>query len=238
MTVQPTARADVAPEKRRGRRLSHNLNGQRLGRKGHDTRERIIAATVEFIAENDDAPVSLSAVARRASLGLTSIYSYFADLPELLFAVLEPVMADAEASYLKLVGEIWPDDELGERSQAFVYAFFAFWQRNSRILHLRNSLADQMDVRMMEHRIRSSQPVIRNFIRLMEHDPREVKTAAAGMATVLYIGLERTVAVVTDVTMPKVLPGRFAPDIAHFLEAEGRLLEMGIREHREAARQS
>ena len=67
---------------------------------------------------------------------------------------------------------------------------------------------------------------------------REVKTAAAGMATVLYIGLEPTVAVVTDVTMPKVLPGRFAPDIAHFLEAEGRLLEMGIREHREAARQS
>ena len=235
MTAQTLLIHETANPRPPGR-VSHNVNGQRLGRKGRDTRERILAAAVELIQEEGDTPVSLSAVARRASLGMTSLYSYFADFSELIVAVLEPVMAEAEARFLRLAREPWPDEELGERAQAFIAAFYAFWERNSRILHLRNSLADQMDVRMMEHRIRSAQPVIRNFIRQMHHDPREVKTAAAGMATVLYIGIERMVAVTTDVTMPKVLPAHFAPDIEHLIEAEGRLLELGIREYRSRAR--
>ena len=49
--------------------LSHNLNGQRLGRKGRDTRERIIAAAQEILTEPiEDGLITLSEVARRASI--------------------------------------------------------------------------------------------------------------------------------------------------------------------------
>src|SRR3546814_7301779 len=82
--------------------VSHNLNGQKLGRKGRITRERILAAAIELIDSPEEA-VTLSAVARRASLGMTSLYNYFTDLTELLLAVLEPVMATAEKSYLALL---------------------------------------------------------------------------------------------------------------------------------------
>src|SRR5690349_300939 len=71
--------------------VSHNLAGQRLGRKGRDTRDRIIAAAVELIYCSPADPLTLSAVARQANLGMTSLYNYFGDLPELLAAVLEPV---------------------------------------------------------------------------------------------------------------------------------------------------
>ncbi|MFD1613235.1 TetR/AcrR family transcriptional regulator [Sphingomonas tabacisoli] len=235
-TVHIPARSGPAkPKPTTTRRVSHNLNGQRLGKKGRDTRDRILAATVAVLQSEEDSGVSLSEVARRASLGMTSIYSYFADLTELLLAVLEPVAAEAEASYLKMLREPWPDEELGERSAMFVSAFHDFWQRHTRILHLRNTMSDRQDARMMAHRVRSAQPVIRNIIRQMGHDPKVVKTSAAGMATVLYTGIERMIAVVTDRTLAKVVPGEFAPDVAHFLEAEARLLELGIREYRRSA---
>src|SRR3546814_11955977 len=56
--------------------VSHNLNGQKLGRKGRITRERILAAAIELIDSPEEA-VTLSAVARRASLGMTTLYNYF-----------------------------------------------------------------------------------------------------------------------------------------------------------------
>ena len=52
--------------------LSHNLLGQRLGRKGRDTRERILAATARLLLGPADNVISLSAVAREASLGMTT----------------------------------------------------------------------------------------------------------------------------------------------------------------------
>ena len=49
--------------------VSHNLNGQRLGRKGRDTRARIIAVAQEIIADSPEAmmPPMASALLEPAS---------------------------------------------------------------------------------------------------------------------------------------------------------------------------
>jgi AcrR family transcriptional regulator len=91
------------------RALSHNLNGQRLGRKGRDTRDRIIAAAQILIADRYAPPLTLSAVAREASLGMTSLYNYFGDLTELLLALLEPVVVEAETAYISKLRARWSD---------------------------------------------------------------------------------------------------------------------------------
>src|SRR4051812_7547086 len=89
-------KAKRAPAARAAKPGSHNLNGQRLGRKGRLTRDRILVAANELLATPTDVPFSLSAVARQASLGMTSLYLYFTDLTELLLAILEPLMDEAE----------------------------------------------------------------------------------------------------------------------------------------------
>ena len=89
--------------------LSHNLQGQRLGRKGRDTRERILLAAETLLAAPPGAPITLSAVAREASLGMTTLYLYFSDFTELLLAVLDGIMATAEDSYIGRLRERWPD---------------------------------------------------------------------------------------------------------------------------------
>jgi AcrR family transcriptional regulator len=212
--------------------VAHNLNGQRLGRKGRDTRDRIIAAAQELIAETEEVGlVTLSEVSRRASIRIGTLYIYFADLTELILAALEPVMATIEDEYVHLVREYWPDDELHDRALTFVKAYFGFWERHSRILHLRNSMADRGDERMMQHRVRSAIPVMRLLVTQMGSRPLERGTLVSSMATALMTGLERVATVMTDGKMTKILNEPVNP-MDYLLESEARLFELAIRDQR------
>ncbi len=215
--------------------VSHNLNGQKLGRKGRVTRERILAATVELIAESTDAPISLSAVARRAGLGMTSLYVYFADLTELLMAVLEPVMREAAepGGYYNLLANYWSDDDLEDSCRAFVQAYFEFWKKHSRILHLRNSLSDQYDKRMMLARIRSAQPVIALFRKQLVAEGKPIEQVGGDMASVLMTGLERAVTIATDDVSQAMFTPELGPRQTNVVEPLSRLMYLAVRDCRE-----
>jgi AcrR family transcriptional regulator len=217
--------------------ISHNLNGQRLGRKGRDTRDRIIAATQTLLDGPRDLPITLSAVAREASLGMTSLYSYFNDLTELLLAMLEPAMAEAEGSYVFKLRSEWPEATLKGHCLDFVHAFYGFWLRHSRLLHLRNSLADNQDGRMARQRVAAATIVIRLIVKQMDQDENAIRSDAFGMATVLYAGIERIITVATDDALESLLRDNFSSNIQHYLESEARLLELGIRDYRGTADQ-
>jgi AcrR family transcriptional regulator len=230
--------ATTAPERSRDAKapvLIHNLNGQKLGRKGRDTRQRIITATEELLSEMPLEQVSLSAVARKVPLRMSSLYLYFADLTELLLAVLEPVMAKAEESFLAQMRERWPDESLYDHCLKFLQAYHAFWDRNSPILHLRNQLADRKDIRMMHARVRAAQPVIGLIVEQMDHGDEPPGTAAYGMASVLYTGIERVVTIATDKELQIALQSGVTPPVDRWLLSEARLLELGLRDYRATA---
>jgi AcrR family transcriptional regulator len=209
--------------------LSHNLLGQRLGRKGRVTRERILAAADRLLADPAGAPLSLSAVAREASLGMTSLYLYFSDLTELVIAVLEPIMASAEASYLAQLRPRWPEDALGRNCLAFVTAYYGFWERHSRILHLRNTYG-MGDPRIALHRINAAQPLIDLLTRQMDGDAAIPGTLRRGMASALVTGMERIVTVTTDAEIASLFEN--GPDVLNLLRGQARLLELGIADGR------
>ena len=224
--------ASAVPEPSRAAAISHNLNGQKLGRKGRDTRERILAAAADIIANEPETQISLSAVARRASLGMTSLYNYFTDLTELLLAVLEPVMATAEDEFVGQLREYWPDDRLTERCTQFVVAFYGFWDRHARLLHLRNNMADAHDLRMMRHRVSSTQPVIRLLVQQMDGDPDAFNTPATAMAAVLMTGIERSITVNTDDYVTTLFGETNMRKKEHYLWPAARIMELAIRDAR------
>ena len=230
-TTMPADRGrDVKPPA-----LIHNLNGQKLGRKGRDTRQRIIAATEELLSEMPLEQISLSAVARKVPLRMSSLYLYFADLTELLLAVLEPVMTKAEDAFLAQMRHRWPDDGLYDHCLAFLHAYHGFWDKNSPILHLRNQLADRKDLRMMHARVRAAQPVIRLIVEQMDHGHEAPGTPAYGMASVLYTGIERVVTIATDKELQVALQSGVTPPVDRWLLSEARLLELGLRDYRATA---
>jgi len=212
--------------------VSHNLNGQKLGRKGRVTRDRILAATIELLESPSGEPITMSAVARKASLGMTSLYNYFNDFSELLLAVLDPVMEEAEQAYISMLRSRWSDEELGERCYAFIRAYHDFWARHARLLHLRNLMADNRDQPLLIHRVRATMPIIRLIVAQMDDDAELTKPPTLGMATVLMTGIERTVTTSTDQRLTQLFgPDRgFPPD--HYLQPEARLMELAIRDAR------
>jgi AcrR family transcriptional regulator len=215
--------------------LSHNLHGQRLGRKGRVTRERILAAVERLLEAPGDAAISLSAVAREASLGMTTLYLYFSDLGELVLAALERVTAMAEDSYIAHLRTRWSDETLGEDCVGFVQAYHAFWVRHTRILHLRNSLADANDARMRDYRTQMAEPVVLLLVQQMDGDPGTTRTPTMAMASVMLTGLERLVTLATDASFSS-LSSQSPRHIQNMLKAESRLIELGIRDCREKAR--
>jgi AcrR family transcriptional regulator len=212
-----------------------NLAGQRLGRKGRDTRDRILAALNDMLDNYDresSEQISLSAVARRASLRMSSIYNYFNDFTEVVLAVLEPVMVSAESAYLQKMSRRWADEELDDRCLEFVTSYHYFWARNSHLLHLRNAMADRGDQRMMRHRVASTQPIIRHLMMQMDVKPDRSGSYAGHMATMTMIGIERSVTIATDRFLPELMGWDFSEQERRFLKPGARLLELAIRDVR------
>ncbi len=145
--------------------VSHNLNGQRLGRKGRETRERIVRAAIAVLSEESDEPFTLSAVARQASLGMSSLYNYFTDLSELMAAALEPVMTSANETWLAELADRWPDQELTLRCDRFWQSYAEFWNRHAAVLHQRNRMSDAGDERMLACRVDAGQPLMDGIAR-------------------------------------------------------------------------
>ncbi len=216
--------------------ISHNLLGQRLGKKGRDTRERILAATHRLLADPQGMPLSLSAVARESSLAMTTLYLYFSDLSELLLAVLDPIMASAEGEYVAQLRVRWPDETLGEHCLAFVTGFHAFWYQHARILHLRNSYSAGLDERMLRHRVASSRPMIDLLSEQMDGHYRGGASEIEGMAIALLTGIERLVTVITDAHITHATMEDSMLHVDFMLRGQARILELSIRDGREQAR--
>lgn len=210
-----------------------NLQGQKLGKKGRITRERILDAARALIEDPDGEGFSLSAVARLSDLRLSSIYNYFADPIELFLAVLEPVVEEADEAYLGLLRDRWPDERLGECCDQFIAAFHGYWKQHSRILHLRNRLADQHDARVLNQRIAMARRVVRRLGWQMGGDIDTATGTQFDLASVLYTGLERVVTIATDEELKKHYPPDIRPRFeGRTLHQQARMLALGIADER------
>ena len=222
--------------------LSHNLSGQRLGRKGRDTRARILAAMRQLLAQRGDLrQLSLSAVAQEAAVGLTTLYLYFADMGELLLAMLEAVTEDQHTLLARFEG-VWPDSGLEEACRRFLRKHHAFWVRHATSLHFRNSFADSGDPRLVAERRAMSDPMIALIARQMRVDGDGYGDGHAGLAcaVVVLTVIERIAAIMThnnyrmagDIVAGTPVGG-LADDM---MQAQIRIMSLSIADQRAGGR--
>lgn len=215
--------------------VSHNLAGQRLGRKGQETRERILTAALRLLDTPDGPPVNFTNIAREASIKLTNIYLYFPDFGDLVLAALTRVMEDAEDAFVHLLRSRWPDDNLQSCALVFLRAHYDFWYRHSRLLHIRNHLSDE-DPRILEHRQKMTIPLLELLSEQMDCTANPKNARWHLMPTVVLAGFER---VATLVTAPFYEEGLRDGGLAAFddyidalMQTEARLMELAIRDAR------
>ncbi|WP_298692821.1 TetR/AcrR family transcriptional regulator [uncultured Sphingomonas sp.] len=219
-------------------RQSHNLLGQRLGRKGRDTRERVVAALHQLLATSPDVQPTLTAIAREAGVGMTTLYLYFSDLSELLLAALDPITREARL-LIEQHCHRWSDDILHDECLTFLEAHYRFWAKHSRILHLRNSFADAGDPRLLANRRAMSNPAIECFAHQIGIDARQVETTGSEHAIVLLTMVERMATITTDANIgfaPVALhAGASDAFVLRLLEAEASIMALTIDGFRHGA---
>jgi AcrR family transcriptional regulator len=210
-----------------------NLLGQRLGRKGQETRDRIICAMSDLLQDPDETPITLGAIARAAGTGMSTLYLYFPDIGALVLAVLDRTVKMHEAGFDSDLGEWWPDEVLADRVLTFARAHFSFWQKYARLLQMRNSFADAGDLRFVSYRQEMAQPILVQLVRQMGAEPGGGDPLFDDCAAVMLTGLERmaTVLIHPDFAMLTGVEGAEERNrlVERLARAEALVIEMAMR---------
>jgi len=141
--------ASASPSKdkvKRPRKRPQNLYGQAMGRKGTQTRERLIRLEKRSLRD-----VSVSDIATLAGTSSSSFYIYFADVTSAALAAadgIEQITPEIEA----ILAQPWSRGEAQNKAIALLESYVNFSSQHHAILRIRNLSADEGDKRFEEVR--------------------------------------------------------------------------------------
>ena len=212
--------------------LTVNLDSGRanaaLGRKGRETRARLLAATRELLKLVSPVQLTVAAIAKQTKMAPATLYVYFDDVQDVLYAL--SVEAGVEFVALFETHAQWFCDpsRLVQDAQEFVGAFNRLWDSHCHVLQYRNLESDRGNVRFQDLRTAESLPLVERLAaaaRLAR--PHLRRREAYADAVVLYASVERLAA--TRHQAPSDLP-RLPPEelskaqariIAQYLKGDG-----------------
>ncbi len=149
-----TSETTPVDKTRRLRKRPQNLYGQSMGRKGTQTRERLIRATIELLEKRPLRDVVVADIATLAGTSSSSFYIYFADVSSAALAAaqgVEQITPEIES----LLGNAWSRADAQDKASALVEAYVNFSSQHHAILRIRNLSADEGDKRFEDVRHRA-----------------------------------------------------------------------------------
>jgi AcrR family transcriptional regulator len=128
------------------RKARQNLYGQAMGRKGNETRQRVIRATVELLEKRSIRDVSVSDIATLAGTSSSSFYIYFSDVSAAALAAAETI-EQITPEIERLLRQPWSREDGPLKAAALVEEYVTFSSQHHAILRVRNLSADEGDKR-------------------------------------------------------------------------------------------
>jgi AcrR family transcriptional regulator len=137
---------DPAPDRPR-----ENLYGQKMGRKGAETRARLMTAATKLLEKRSIRDLSVSEIAAMAGTSSSAFYVYFDDVNEVALAVAESV-EQITPEIESLLSQHWSRADAKAKATALLNAYAAFWHEHHAILRIRNLAADEGEKRFEDVR--------------------------------------------------------------------------------------
>jgi len=167
-----------------------NKAGQKLGRKGLETRTRLLIATREMLERWPEQKLTPSTIARQADVASQTFYLYFNDVEEALLILI----AEASKDNAPVIAAIEQAVKTGgsEAMERFIRAFYAMWDKHRPLLALRNYYSDNGEARFYKLRTDCSLPIVHAIAgRLSTSGALSAKKCLA-RAVIIYSALERS----------------------------------------------
>jgi AcrR family transcriptional regulator len=143
---QPLPDDGTVTAKKTTRKRAQNLLGQTIGRKGAETRDRLIKATVELLEKRSIRDVSVADIASLAGTSTSAFYIYFTDVTAAALAAaerIELITPEIEA----LLSTPWDAASAQGNAYELVDAYVTLTGSDHAILRVRNLAADEGDKR-------------------------------------------------------------------------------------------
>lgn len=172
-----------------------NKDGQALGRKGAESRARLLEAARRLIDEQPSAKLTATSIARAAGLASQTLYLYFSDVDELLLELARAASEDMGEIAAELDAP-WDMATLHAHTERVVSAFYRYWDRHRAILHIRNFHADGGREAFADVRNAASLPIVTKIaarIRAAQGE-RLGEADALARAVLIFSAIERMAA--------------------------------------------
>jgi AcrR family transcriptional regulator len=133
------------------------LDGRALGRRGAQTRRRLLTATAEMLETHGIRDLRVVDIARAIGSSPATFYQYFRDVEEAVLALAEEVGGEIAPLVARLETP-WEGDSGLADARALVDGFVDYWDRHRAVLRTRNLAAQEGDERFRDVRNRTLAP--------------------------------------------------------------------------------
>ncbi len=173
-----------------------NKDGQAIGRKGAESRARLLEEARLLLFSAPSEKLTASAIARAAGLASQTFYVYFDDIDEILYVLAEQATKD-NAEIIAELDRPWDFGAVHHHAERVVSAFYRYWDRNRPIFNVRNFRADSGQEAFMQLRNVGAYPVVSRMASciLASHGAGNLgKRDALARAVVIFAAMERMAA--------------------------------------------
>ncbi len=198
-----------------------------LGRKGRETRARLLASTRELLRQVSPLQLTVAAIAKQTNMAPATFYVYFDDVSAVLYALSLEAGAEFAATFDSHAEWFRDPVKLALDARSFIDAFNRVWDKHCHVLQYRNLESDRGNVRFQDMRTADCVPVVERLAKAAKRTRPHLRTIEAyADAVVLFASVERLAATRYQVAsdMPRLPPEELskaqARIIAHYLKGD------------------
>ncbi len=173
-----------------------NQDGQAIGRKGAESRARLLTAARHLVTATPAEALTASAIAREAGLASQTFYLYFKGVDDALLYLSREASEDTGEIAAEL-DRSWDAGKLRYHAECVVSAFYRYWDKHRAILNIRNFRADGGQDSFVEVRNTSAVPIVTKIaarIRAARGDDLLTERESLARAIVIFSAIERMAA--------------------------------------------
>ncbi|MEO8696429.1 MAG: TetR family transcriptional regulator [Acidimicrobiales bacterium] len=163
-------------------RLSQSAGApRRPGARALQTRERLLAATIDLLDEVPYRDLTSAVVTQRLGLSAPAFYRYFSDINDALAASAPTMRGSVQQIAAVVTARTWRRQRATESALEVIDALAVFWQRHRALYRVTDLLADEGDARFAEIKQHTFEPLTEAFGTIMAGVPGRDPMIAAGV---------------------------------------------------------
>jgi len=171
-----------------------NKSGQEIGKKGSETRKRLLDATFVLLDQKRLKEIRSAEISTIAQAAPSTFYLYFQSVED---AVLELIkeLDQSNQHVTEPLHEEWNTDNCYNNAFRFISRFITYWDENYSALRVRNLAADEKEAAFAKARLASLNPTIQRIEEIITLSQKAGRVPTElhprSMAAVIVASLER-----------------------------------------------